>query len=49
MTTTNGMLAIDLAKGTFKVCAVGPEGGLYHCVFGQTAGDTFPGLGFAKL
>ncbi len=26
MTTTISMLAIDLAKGSFQVCAVGPEG-----------------------
>jgi hypothetical protein len=26
MTTTINMLAIDLAKGSFQVCAMGPEG-----------------------
>jgi len=26
MTTKINMLAIDLAKGSFQVCAVGPEG-----------------------
>lgn len=26
MTTKLNMLAIDLAKGSFRVCAVGPEG-----------------------
>ena len=26
MTTNISMLAIDLAKGSFQVCAVGPEG-----------------------
>ena len=26
MTTMISMLAIDLAKGSFQVCAVGPEG-----------------------
>ncbi len=26
MTTSISMLAIDLAKGSFQVCAVGPEG-----------------------
>ena len=26
MTTKIDMLAIDLAKGSFQVCAVGPEG-----------------------
>ncbi len=27
MTTSISMLAIDLAKGSFQVCAVAPEGG----------------------
>jgi len=26
MTTNISMLAIDLAKGSFQVCAIGPEG-----------------------
>ena len=30
MTTKIGMLAIDLAKGSFQVCAVGPEGAAHY-------------------
>ncbi|WP_242511960.1 hypothetical protein [Rhodobaculum claviforme] len=36
MTTTGGMLAIDLAKGSFHVCAIGPDGaGPYNRVPSQ--------------
>ena len=30
MTTNIGMLAIDLAKGSFQVCAIGPEGAVLY-------------------
>ena len=30
MTTTTSMLAIDLAKGGFQVCAIGPDGAVPH-------------------
>ena len=30
MTTTGSMLAIDLAKGSFQVCAVGANGAVLH-------------------
>lgn len=44
MTTKIKMLAIDLAKGSFQVCAVGPEGTcvdapcLASVIFGLSAG-----------
>lgn len=30
MTTNLSMLAIDFAKGSFQVCAVGPEGAVLY-------------------
>jgi transposase len=30
MTTTISMLAIDLAKGSFRVCAIGAEGAVQY-------------------
>ncbi|SEF77691.1 hypothetical protein SAMN05421751_104240 [Jhaorihella thermophila] len=44
MTTKIKMLAIDLAKGSFQVCAVGPEGRVWmppvlaSVIFGLSAG-----------
>ena len=37
MTTKISMLAIDLAKGSFQVCAVGPDGAvLYNRILSRT-------------
>jgi len=37
MTTTISMLAIDLAKGSFQVCAIGADGAvLYNRVLSRT-------------
>ena len=37
MTTTISMLAIDLAKGSFQVCAIGPDGAVrYNRVLSRT-------------
>ena len=46
MTTTISMLAIDLAKGSFQVCAIGAEGAcvdapyLASVIFGLPAGSS---------
>jgi len=46
MTTKISMLAIDLAKGSFQVCAVGPNGTcvdatcLASMIFGLSAGSS---------